>query len=111
MFTAQFLIPIIIEIAAGAGSAVFVANVVPPLSFGTLWNAVIGAIGGVALTWLTARVPVLEKFVEEVGETGVAADGLGGSSLELLLGVGVAGLLGGAMLITILGLIRNRARS
>ena len=109
MFTAEFLIPIIIEIATGAGMAMFVGNLVPPLSFGTWKNAAIGAIGGVALTWLTARTPGLEQFVEDVEEAGTAADGLGGLSPELLLGVGVAGLLGGAVLVTILGLLRNRA--
>jgi uncharacterized membrane protein YeaQ/YmgE (transglycosylase-associated protein family) len=111
MFTAEFLILIIIEIATGAASAVFVANLVPPLSFGFLRNATIGAIGGLVLTWLTARIPGLEQFVEDVEEAATAGDGLGGLSPELLLGVGVAGLLGGALLVTILGLVRNRART
>jgi hypothetical protein len=111
MFTAEFLIPIIIEIAAGAGMAVFVGNLVPPLSFGSWKNAAIGAIGGLALTWLTARMPGLEQFVEDVEETGTAAEGPGALSPELLLGVGVAGLLGGALLVTVLGLVRNRAKT
>ena len=112
MFTAEFLIPIIIEIVTGAASAVFVGNVVPPLSFGPWKNAAIGAIGGLALTWLTARTPGLEQFVEDVEDAGSAAvDGVGSLSPELLLGIGVAGLLGGALLVTILGLLRNRART
>ena len=111
MFTAEFLVPIIIEIATGAASAMFVGNVVPPLSFGPWKNAAIGAIGGLALTWLTARTPGLEQFVEDIEEAGTAAEGLGGLSPELLVGVGVAGLLGGALLVTVLGLLRNRART
>lgn len=111
MFTAEFLILIIIEIATGAASAVFVANLVPPLSFGLWKNAAIGAIGGLALTWLTARIPELEQFVENVEEAGTASEGLLSLSPELLLGVGAAGLLGGALLIAIVGLIRNRARA
>ena len=106
--TAEFLIPIIIEVVTGAASAVFVGNVVPPLSFGPWKNAAIGAIGGLALTWLAARTPGLEQFVEDVEEVGMSAEGL---SPELLVGVGVAGLLGGALLVTILGLVRNRART
>jgi len=108
MLTAEFLIPIIIEVVTGAASAVFVGNVVPPLSFGPWKNAAIGAIGGLALTWLAARTPGLEQFVEDVEDVGMSAEGL---SPELLVGVGVAGLLGGALLVTILGLVRNRART
>ena len=112
MFTAGFLVPIVIEIVTGAASAVFIGNVVPPLSFGPWKNAAIGAIGGLALTWLTARVPGLEQFVEDVEEAGAAAaEGVGSLSPELLAGVGVAGLLGGALLVTVLGLVRNIARS
>ena len=108
MLTAEFLIPIIIEAVTGAASAVFVGNVVPPLSFGPWKNAAIGAIGGLALTWLATRTPGLEQFVEDIEEAGASAQGL---SPELLVGVGVAGLLGGALLVTILGLMRNRART
>jgi hypothetical protein len=111
MFTAEFLVPIIIEIITGAASALFVGNVVPPLSFGPLKNAAIGAMGGLALAWLAARTPGLEQYVEDIEDAGTAAEGLGGLSPELLVGVGVAGLLGGALLVTILGLIRNRART
>ena len=109
MFTAEFLVPIVIEVVTGAASAVFIGNVVPPLSFGPWKNA---AIGGLVLTWLTARTPGLEQYVEHIEETGAtAAEGLGSLSPELLVGVGVAGLIGGALLVTILGLARNIARS
>ena len=103
MLTAEFLVPIIIEIVAGAASAVFLGNIVPPISLGPWKNALIGAIGGVALTWLTASTPALEQYVEDVEGTGLSA--------ELLVGVGAAGLIGGALLVTIVGLVRNRAAS
>jgi hypothetical protein len=112
MFTSEFLVPIIIEIVTGAASAVFVGNVVPPLSFGPWKNAAIGAIGGLALTWLTARTPGLEQYVEYIEQPGTTAvEGVGSLSPELLVGVGVAGLLGGALLVTVLGLLRNRYKS
>ncbi len=105
MTTAQQLVPIVIEIVTGAASGMFIGNVIPPLSFGLWKNAGIGAIGGVVLTWLTSHTPGLEKFVEYVEQPGMEGDAL---SPELLVGVGVAGLLGGALLVTIAGLLRNR---
>jgi uncharacterized membrane protein YeaQ/YmgE (transglycosylase-associated protein family) len=107
MFAAEVWVPILIEIVAGALSAAFVANLVPPLSFGFWKNAVIGAIGGVVLTWLTARTPGLEQFVEETVEEAA----IPGLPPDLLVGVGVAGLLGGALFVTIAGLLRNRLKS
>lgn len=109
MLTAEFLIPILIEAVTGAASAVFIGNIVPPVSSGPWKNAGIGAIGGLALTWLAARTPGVEQFVEGAEEIGGSTDGPG-LSPELLVGVGVAGLLGGALLVTVLGLLRNRAR-
>lgn len=105
MIAAQQLVPIVIEIVTGAASGMFIGNVVPPLSSGLWKNAGIGALGGVLLTWLTSHAPGLEKFVEYVEQPG--ADG-GPLSPELLVGVGVAGLLGGALLVTVVGLLRNR---
>ncbi|HEY6632777.1 MAG TPA: hypothetical protein VIZ90_15100 [Rhizobiaceae bacterium] len=107
MIAAEFWVPIVIEIVAGALSAAFIANIVPPLTFGFWKNAVIGAIGGVALTWLTARTPGLERFVEETASE-AAVPGL---PPELLVGVGVAGLLGGALFLTVAGLVRNQVKS
>ena len=88
MFTAEFLVPIIIEIVTGAASAVFVGNVVPPLSFGPWKNAAIGAIGGLVLTWVTARTPGLEQFVEDIEDAGTAAvDGVGACHRSCCLGL------------------------
>jgi uncharacterized membrane protein YeaQ/YmgE (transglycosylase-associated protein family) len=96
VFTAAFLAPILVEIVAGAGSAVVVGNVVQPISFGALRNAIVGAVGGLVCAWITARTPGLEQYVE------------GELSAELLAGVGAAGLVGGALAITIAGLVRNQ---
>lgn len=103
MFTAEFLIPVMLEIAAGAASAVVVGNLVPPLSWGGWKNASIGAAGGLVFTWLMARTPGVEQYVD--------VEDAGGLSYELLVGVGVAGLIGGAALVTAAGLLRNRARN
>jgi hypothetical protein len=101
MLAAEFWIPIVIEIVTGAMSAAFIANLVQPLSFGFWRNVAIGAVGGVVLAWLTARTPGLEAYVEAMpGETALSPD--------LLVGVGVAGLIGGALFVAVAGLLRNR---
>lgn len=105
MSSAALWVPVVIEIVAGGLSAGFVGNLVPPLSFGAWKNAVVGAIGGVVTTWLTARTPVLEEFVEEH-----AADGTPMLSTDVLVGVGVAGLIGGALFLAVAGLLRNYVR-
>lgn len=107
MLAAEAWVPILIEIVAGALSAALVGNLVPPLTFGLWKNFVIGAIGGVVLTWLTARTPALEQFVEETVEEAA----IPGLPAELLVGVGVAGLIGGALFVTIAGLLRNQLKS
>ncbi len=102
MLTAEFLVPIIIEIVTGAASAVFIGNIIPPLSLGPWKNAAVGALGGVVLTWLAAQTPGVEQFVDpELPGAGL--------SPELLAGVGVAGLIGGALFVTVFGLLRKRA--
>ncbi len=106
MFASGFLVLILIEAVTGALSGALLGNLVPPLSFGGLKNAVIGAVGGIVLTWLTAQTPGLEEFVEDI-----APDGSYTLSLELLFGVGVAGLIGGALFVTVAGLLRNRFTS
>lgn len=103
MFASGFWVLIVIEAVTGALSGASLGNLVPPLSLGGLKNTVLGAIGGVGLTWLTAQTPGLESFVEDV-----AADGSYVLSPELMLSVGVAGLIGGALLVTVVGLLRNR---
>jgi hypothetical protein len=103
MFAAESWVPIVIEIVAGALSAVLIGNLVPPLTFGLWKSAAIGAIGGIVLTWLTARTPGLEQYVE-------ATAGEAALSPDLLVGVGVAGLIGGALFLTIAGLLRNQLK-
>lgn len=107
MSSAEVWVPILIEIVAGALSGIFLGNVIPLMSLGAWKNAVVGAVGGIVLTWLTARTPGLEQFVEETaGEAAVP-----GLPPELLVGVGVAGLIGGALFVAIVGLIRNYRRN
>ncbi|GLS28397.1 hypothetical protein [Neomesorhizobium albiziae] len=68
----------------------------------------IGAIGGLALTWLAGRVPGIARFV---GHVEAAADAtvtsVGGLTPAAMIGVGIAGLLGGILLTAVIGFVRK----
>ena len=110
MLTTQILVPIIIEIVCGAAGGIFLGRFVSRLSFGASGDALIGAIGGLALTWLAVRTPGIGRFVGRVEQAADAtAQGVGGLTPTILVGVGIAGLLGGILLTALAGLIRNSA--
>lgn len=109
MPAAGTMVPIVIEIICGAAGGVFLGWLVRRLSFGSFRNAAIGAAGGLALTWLAGRIPGLGRFVGRVEQAADAtAQSMGGLSPGVLVGVGVAGLVGGLLLTSLAGLVRNR---
>jgi hypothetical protein len=110
MLTAQALIPIIIEIVCGAAGGIFFGRFVRSLSLGAGGDALAGAIGGLALTWLAARTPGIGRFVGRVEQAADAtAQSMGGLTPAILVGVGISGLIGGILLVAVTGLIRNKA--
>ena len=108
MLTSAAVVLLIIVFAIGATSASLLGRLIPPLSLGSWTNALLGGIGGIGLTWLAGQIPGVEHFVEDVANPVSSSASL---SPELIAGVGVAGLLGGAFLVAVLGLIRNRLNS
>jgi hypothetical protein len=109
-FMAATIIPILIEIICGAGGGMAIGRWARSLDLGAAGNAVTGAIGGLILTWLTARIPGIGRFVghvEQVADS--AARGMGGLTPSVLVGVGIAGLLGGILLTAVVGLARRRS--
>jgi hypothetical protein len=111
MLTAQTVIPIVIEVVCGAAGGIFLGRFARSLSFGAFGDALIGAIGGLALTWLAARTPGIGRFVGRVEQAADAtAQSVGGLTPAILVGVGIAGLLGGVLLTAVAGLIRSNAR-
>ena len=110
MTAAQTVIPIIIEIVCGAAGGIFLGRFAQRLSTGRSGDALLGAIGGLALTWLAARTPGVGRFVGRVEQAADAtAQSVGGLTPAILVGVGIAGLLGGILLTATVGLIRNKA--
>jgi hypothetical protein len=112
MLTAQTIMPIIIEIACGAAGGIFLGWFARRLSLGRSGDAFVGAIGGLALTWLATRTPGISHFVGHVEQAADAtAQSVGGLTPAILVGVGIAGLLGGILLTAVAGLVRNWAGS
>ncbi len=69
-----------------------------------------GAFGGVLLAWLTGFVPSLARFVGYVETAGDATlRATGGLTPGMLVGAGIAGLLGGTLLAGVVGLVSQRA--
>lgn len=102
--SAQTLIPILIEAICGAAGGLAVGHWVNSASLGLGVNVVAGAVGGLVLTWLVTRTPGFERLVGEAGDTVAAM-----LSPTIMIGVGVAGLLGGVAFVLVLGFLRKLA--
>lgn len=78
------------------------------IDLGWISSAVVGMLGGVILTLLAAQVPSVARFLGHI-ENAVDATsrGTGGLTLSVLVGVGIAGLLGGIISISLVGLARR----
>ncbi len=108
MLMGETIVPISIEILCGAAGGIAIGAWAPGLSLGAGGNALTGAIGGLILTWVAARIPYVGRFV---GRVEYAADAVtqsaGGLTPIVLVGVGIAGLLGGILLSLLVGLTRK----
>ena len=105
---AETLVAILIEIVCGAAGAIALGAWAPWLSLGPGKNALMGAIGGLILTWVAARVPYVSRFVGQVENAADAVtQSAGGLTPIILVGVGIAGLLGGILLTLLVGLTRK----
>lgn len=98
MFESEFLVLFALEAACGAAGGVAVERW-RKSGMGRAAAALVGAIGGVVLSWLAGFSPRLGYFV---GHIEAAADAMltaaGGFTPEVLVGAGIAGLMGGAIL-------------
>lgn len=99
-------IAIVIEMVCGAGGGVAVAHLIKSYRFRA--GVLTGASGGLILAWLAVRTPPLDRFVERVeSAVDTSTHSLGGLTPAFLVGVGVAGLLGGILLTILVELGRK----
>lgn len=104
----EMIVPILVQLVGGGVGGNVIGQIVKQLNLGPVGNSIAGAIGGLAATWLAARIPGLEGLVN--GAATAAADGgaaVGGLDFGALAGQGVTGLVGGGVLTAIAGLIKN----
>lgn len=105
---AETIVSIFIEILCGAAGGIAIGAWAPRLSLGSGGNALTGAIGGLILTWVAGRVPYVSRFVGHVENAADAVtQSAGGLTPIVLVGVGIAGLLGGILLTLLVGLTRK----
>jgi hypothetical protein len=99
MALAQTATAIAIELLCGAAGALAVRWRHRAPRLGVAATAVIGMIGGFVFTLLAAHVPGIGRFVGHVENTADSVmHGIGGLTPAILIGVGISGLLGGAIL-------------
>jgi hypothetical protein len=109
MSVSDLTITLLIEIICGGAGGLAVGHLLRSLSLGDVANAVTGSMGGLIFTWLAGRIPGVGRFV---GHVESAADstvqGVGGLTPTILVGVGIAGLLGGSILVALAGFAKRR---
>ncbi|HWV19945.1 MAG TPA: hypothetical protein VN036_02855 [Devosia sp.] len=96
----EVLVPILVQLIGGGAGGNVIGQLAKNLSLGTSGNTIVGAIGGLVVTWLAGRIPGLDTLVG-------AAAGTGGMDLGALAGQGAAGLVGGGALTAIVGIVKS----
>lgn len=110
----EAIIPILVQLIAGGAGGNVIGQVVKSLNMGPIGNSIIGAIGGVAATWLAGMIPGLDGLVGAAASmagdaAGAGADAAaGGLDIGALLGQGATGLVGGGVLTAIAGLVKSQ---
>lgn len=109
MVDPAFAVTLLVEFVCGALAGVAVGRWLPHFSSRSFIDAGVGGAGGLIFTWLAARIPGVGRMVGHV-ETAVdgAIQGTGGVTPMVLIGAGIAGLIGGSTAILLLGLARRR---
>ena len=105
----ETLVPIIVQLVAGAVGGGVLGQVLKAVNLGTVGNLIAGALGGVGGTWLATMIPGLDGLVSGAGSMAAdgGADAMAGLDMSALLGQGATGLIGGGLLTAIAGLVKN----
>jgi hypothetical protein len=103
---------LLVEMICGAAGAIAAGRLWRAIDLGWRSIAFIGMLGGLVFTMLAAKVPGLGRFVGHIEHAANAALlGAGGLTVTVLIGVGIAGLLGGFISISLVGLAKRSTGS
>lgn len=100
----EVIVPILVQLIAGGIGGNVIGQIAKSLNLGPAGNSIVGAVGGLAGTWLAGMIPGLDGLV---GAAAGAAGPAGGLDLSALAGQGATGLVGGGILTAIAGLIKS----
>lgn len=101
----EAIVPILVQLIAGGAGGNVLAQVVKSLNLGPAGNTIVGALGGIAGTWLASMVPGLDGLV---GAAAAATGGTaGGLDIGALVGQGATGLVSGGILTAIVGAVKS----
>ena len=100
----EVIVPILVQLVGGGVGGNVIGQLAKSLNLGTAGNTIVGAIGGIAGTWLAGMVPGLDGLV---GAAAGAAGTAGGLDLGALVGQGATGLVSGGILTAIAGFIKS----
>lgn len=100
----EVIVPILVQLIAGGIGGNVIGQVVKSLNLGPAGSSIVGAVGGIAGTWLAGMIPGLDGLV---GASAAAAGTAGGLDLSALAGQGATGLVGGGILTAIAGIIKS----
>ncbi|WDR05091.1 hypothetical protein PSQ90_12425 [Devosia rhodophyticola] len=103
------ILPLIVQLIGGGAGGNIIAQVVKKVDLGPAGNSIVGAIGGLAGTWLAGKIPGLDGLVGGMAATVDAAGTAASSGLDVgaLAGQGVTGLVSGGILTAIAGIIKS----
>lgn len=100
----EVIVPLLVQLIGGGVGGNVIGQIVKSLNLGPAGNTIVGAIGGIAGTWLAGMIPGLNTLI--AGSAG-AAGAAGGFDIGALAGQGATGLVGGGILTAIAGLIKS----
>lgn len=100
----EFIVPILVQLAAGAAGGNVIGQLIKNLNLGTAGNSLVGAIGGLVATWLASNTPGLDTLV---GAVSGASGTLGGLDMGALAGQAAVGLAGGGVLSALAAVLKT----